>query len=112
MTFSKVPHNRDGWHFVIILAILWRLWVKASQENEKQTKLDLAKQMLLEVRQANNARLWVAMDRWYLCKKFLKWLIDERFDWVTKAKRNTVPCGYLPWQLAIYQCNYPQRGHD
>ena len=70
--------------------MLWRFWVKASQENEKQTKLDLAKQMLLEVRQVNNARLWVAMDRWFLCKKFLKWLMDEKFDWVTKAKRNTV----------------------
>ncbi|WP_348980697.1 transposase [Dehalobacter sp. UNSWDHB] len=46
--------------------------------------------MLLEVRQVNNARLWIAMDRWFLCKKFLKWLMDERFDWVTKAKRNTV----------------------
>lgn len=31
-----------------------------------------------------------AMDRWFLCKKFLSWLMDEKFDWVTKAKRNTV----------------------
>lgn len=70
--------------------MLWRFWVKTSQEDEKQTKLDLAKQMLQEVRQLNKARLWVAMDRWFLCKKFLKWLMDQKFDWVTKAKRNTV----------------------
>ena len=70
--------------------MLWRFWVKTDQENEKQTKLDLAKQMLSEVRQLNKARLWVAMDRWFLCKKFLNWLMDENFDWVTKAKRNTV----------------------
>lgn len=53
--------------------MLWRFWVKTDQENEKQTKLDLAKQMLSEVRHLNNARLWVAMDRWFLCKKFLNW---------------------------------------
>jgi len=70
--------------------MLWRFWVKTDQKNEKQTKLDLAKQMLLEFRQINNAKLWVAMDRWFLCKKFLRWLMDHNFDWVTKAKRNTV----------------------
>ncbi|SFG15293.1 hypothetical protein SAMN05660649_00894 [Desulfotomaculum arcticum] len=30
------------------------------------------------------------MDRWFLCKKFLRWFMDKNFDWVTKAKRNTV----------------------
>ncbi|WP_034142980.1 transposase [Desulfosporosinus sp. BICA1-9] len=70
--------------------MLWRFWVKASQENEKQSKLDLSKQMLLEVRELNSARLWVVMDRWFLSKKFLRWLMDQKFDWVTKAKRNTV----------------------
>ncbi|WP_243270061.1 transposase [Thermanaerosceptrum fracticalcis] len=69
--------------------MLWRFWVKTGQENEKQTKLDLAKQMLAEVRQLNKARLWIAMDRWFLCKKFLNWLTGQNFDWVTKAKRNT-----------------------
>ncbi len=34
--------------------------------------------------------LWVAMERWFLCKKFLVWLAFQDFDWVTKAKRNTV----------------------
>lgn len=70
--------------------MLWRFWVKSDQENEQETKIDLAKQMLFEIRQLSDARLWVAMDRWFLCKKFLRWLMDQRFDWVTKAKRNTV----------------------
>ena len=70
--------------------LLWRFWVKTDQRNEKQTKLDLAKQMLKEIRQLNSARLWVAMDRWFLCKKFLVWLRDQGFDWVTKAKSNTI----------------------
>ena len=80
--------------------MLWRFWVKTDQENEKQTKLDLAKQMLSEFRQINNAKLWVAMDRWFLCKKFLVWLADQEFDWVTKAKRNTILFRkiYDPWQ--------------
>lgn len=70
--------------------LLWRIWVKADQKNERQTKLDLARQMLAEVRQLNGASLWVAMDRWFLCKKFLIWLMEKNFDWVTKAKSNTV----------------------
>jgi hypothetical protein len=70
--------------------MLWRLWIKKHQENDKQTKIDLAKQMLSEIRQMNTAKLWIAMDRWFLCKKFLRWLMDQGFDWVTKAKRNTV----------------------
>lgn len=70
--------------------MLWRFWVKTGQGNEKQTKLELARQMLSEFRQLNSARLWVAMDRWFLCKQFLLWLIDHGFDWVTKAKRNTI----------------------
>ena len=67
--------------------LLWRFWVKTGQENEKQTKLDLAKQMLSEVHRLNSAKLWVAMDRWFLCKKFLRWLMDQGFDWVTVLYR-------------------------
>jgi hypothetical protein len=70
--------------------MLWRFWIKTDQKDEKQTKIDLAKQMLSEIRQMNSARLWVSMDRWFLCKRFLRWLMDQGFDWVTKAKRNTV----------------------
>jgi len=70
--------------------MLWRFWVKTGQENEKETKIDLAKQMFKGFRQINNARLWVAMDRWFLCKRFLVWLVEHNFDWVTKAKQNTV----------------------
>lgn len=70
--------------------LLWRFWIKGQQDSEKQSKLDLAKQMLLDIRSVSNARLIIAMDRWFLCKKFLVWLMDNNFDWVTKAKRNTV----------------------
>jgi len=70
--------------------MLWRFWVKKDQENEKQTKLDLAKLMLSDFRSINKSKVWVAMDRWFLCKRFLVWLVDQKFDWVTKAKRNTV----------------------
>lgn len=70
--------------------LLWRFWVKTENIKEKQTKLELAKKMLTAFRSLNDARVWVAMDRWFLCKKFLRWLMDNDFDWVTKAKRNTV----------------------
>lgn len=70
--------------------MLWRFWVKSDSTNEQQTKLDLAKQMLLEIRRLTQVKLWVAMDRWFLCKDFLVWLMGQQFDWVTKAKRNTV----------------------
>ena len=43
--------------------MLWRFWIKTDQKDEKQTKIDLAKQMLSEIRQMNSARLWVSMDR-------------------------------------------------
>jgi len=32
----------------------------------------------------------IAMDRWFLCKGFFNWLVEHNFDWVTKAKKNTV----------------------
>lgn len=51
--------------------------------------LDLAQQMLLMLRESVSCRLWVAMDRWYLCKNFFTFLEKHQFDWVTKAKRNT-----------------------
>jgi hypothetical protein len=41
------------------------------------------------LRESVNCRLWVAMDRWYLCKDFFLFLESHQFDWVTKAKRNT-----------------------
>lgn len=69
-----------------------RIWIKPKTEEEKLTKLtkfDLSKQMLLDLRKSVSCRLWVAMDRWYLCKDFFNFLTDNNFDWVTKAKRNT-----------------------
>jgi len=84
--------------------LLWRIWVKTENQDQKQTKLELAKKMLSQVRKTTNARLWVAMDRWYLSKKFLDWLLEHDFDWVTKAKRNTVLYRRIenPWSRKKY----------
>jgi hypothetical protein len=69
--------------------LFYSVWHKPETKGEGLTKLDLAKQMLLMLRESVTCRLWVAMDRWYLCKEFFTFLEDHHFDWVTKAKRNT-----------------------
>ncbi|WP_281886603.1 transposase [Paenibacillus sp. YYML68] len=69
--------------------LFYRVWHKSEQKNEGLSKIDLAKQMLLMLRESATCRLWVAMDRWYLCKGFFAFLEKHQFDWVTKAKRNT-----------------------
>lgn len=69
--------------------LFFRVWHKPKIKGEGLTKLDLAKQMLLMLRESVSCRLWVAMDRWYLCKLFFSFLEEHHFDWVTKAKRNT-----------------------
>lgn len=72
--------------------LFYRVWLKPKNEEEKltnPTKFDLAKQMLLDLRKSVSCRLWIAMDRWYLSKAFFNFLLDNNFDWVTKAKRNT-----------------------
>jgi hypothetical protein len=69
--------------------LFYRIWHKPEIKGEGLTKLDLAKQMLLMLRESVSCRLWVAMDRWYLCKHFFAFLEENNFDWVTKAKRNT-----------------------
>ncbi|UJF31744.1 transposase [Paenibacillus hexagrammi] len=69
--------------------LFFRIWHKPETKGEGLTKIDLAKQMLLMLRESVSCRLWVAMDRWYLCKHFFSFLEENNFDWVTKAKRNT-----------------------
>jgi hypothetical protein len=69
--------------------LFYSIWHKSEIKGEGLTKLDLAKQMLLMLRESATCRLWVAMDRWFLCKAFFTFLEDHHFDWVTKAKRNT-----------------------
>ncbi|UOF88940.1 transposase [Fodinisporobacter ferrooxydans] len=69
--------------------LFYRIWHKPEVKGEGITKLDLARQMLLMLRESVTCHLWVAMDRWYLCKKFFTFLEENNFDWVTKAKRNT-----------------------
>jgi hypothetical protein len=65
------------------------IWQKPAKKGEGHSKIDLAQQMLLKIRDYTTSRLWVAMDRWYLCKDFFNFLTAHSFDWVTKAKRNT-----------------------
>mgnify|MGYP001388090595 FL=1 len=69
--------------------LFYSIWHKSSDAETGLTKFDLARQMLLMLRESVNCRLWVAMDRWYLYKDFFVFLETHAFDWVTKAKRNT-----------------------
>lgn len=81
----------------LITPLSWRIWIqdKEKSSNTKKTKIDLAKDMLLSLRETTHVKLWVAMDRWFLCKDLFQWLKSNNFDWVTKCKRNT----------ALYQLN-------
>ena len=68
----------------------YAIWTKPENDaDKKQSKLDLAWQMLQAVRKQVTCRLWVVMDRWYFSKPFLLQCESANFDWVTKAKRNT-----------------------
>jgi hypothetical protein len=69
--------------------LFYRVWHKPETKGEGPTKIDLAMQRLRMLRESTACRLWVAMDRWYLCKNFFVFLEAHPFDWVTKAKRNT-----------------------
>lgn len=75
----------------LVTPLSWRIWVqdKENKKQSKRTKLVLAQEMLLSLREVSAARLWVAMDRWFLCKDFFQWLNTNGYDWVTKCKRNT-----------------------
>jgi hypothetical protein len=44
--------------------LFWRFWRKTKSQDDKQTKLELARKMLLDLRGTCRERLWVAMDRW------------------------------------------------
>jgi hypothetical protein len=87
-----------GLNLVVLHAVLkngleyplsYKVWRKPAVKGDGPTKLDLAMEMLLALRQSTTYRLWVAMDRWYLCKDFCTFLLANCYDWVTKAKRNT-----------------------
>ena len=70
--------------------LFYRIWRKPEVKGEGPTKYDLAMEMLVQLRKSVSCRLWVAMDRWYLSKDFFNFLTSNSYDWVTKAKRNTV----------------------
>jgi len=66
----------------LVTPLSWRIWVqdKENKTQSKRTKLYLAKEMLLSLRELSSARLWVEMDRWFLCKEFFQWLNTNDFD--------------------------------
>jgi hypothetical protein len=75
----------------LVTPLFWRIWVqdKENKSQSKRTKIELAQEMLLSLREVSSSRLWVAMDRWFLCKDFFQWLNSKGYDWVTKCKKNT-----------------------
>lgn len=72
--------------------LFYSFWDKPDPEEAAITKLDLALQQLRTMRNLlpPQLRLWVSMDRWFFSKPFCLKLEAMGFDWVTKAKRNTV----------------------
>jgi len=87
-----------GMNLVVLQAVLtsgleyplsYAVWHKPKDGEPEKTKFDLARELLLQLRKTVSCRLWIAMDRWYLCKDFFVFLMEHQFDWVTKAKRNT-----------------------
>lgn len=50
--------------------LFYRFWRKPEANGEGLTKFDLACEMLTQLRESVQCRLWVAMDRWYLKKEF------------------------------------------
>jgi hypothetical protein len=68
----------------------WRFWRKKVGDDPHKSKIQLVQEMLSDLRRTDSqTRLWVAMDRWFLCKKHFLWLEAHNFDWVTKAKTTT-----------------------
>ena len=59
--------------------LFYRIWRKPEVKGEGPTKLDLAQEMLVQLRKSVHYRLWVAMDRWYLAKEFFNFLVN--WDW-------------------------------
>ena len=72
--------------------LFFAFWRKPKEGMPVETKFDLALKMLQDLRATLSAelRLWVSMDRWFFNKDFFLALETLNFDWVTKAKRNTV----------------------
>jgi len=73
-------------------------WAKAEDVTATLTKFDLAVSQLKALRSVlpEKLRLWVSMDRWFFNKKFFAAVEDLNFDWVTKAKSNTVFYRQIP----------------
>lgn len=52
----------------LITPLFWYIWIQNKAVQAKLTKLELVKDMMSSLRKITDSRLWVAMDRWFLCK--------------------------------------------
>lgn len=66
----------------LVTPLLWSIWSqeKDTPKQEKRTRLVLAKEMLMNIRTLTDIKLWVAMDRWFICKELFQWLTSNNFD--------------------------------
>ena len=72
--------------------LLYSIWNKVKDTEIHLTKLDLALHLLQELKKQlpHPVRLCVAMDSWYFAKSLYLEIEKLEFDWVTKAKKNTI----------------------
>ena len=72
--------------------LFYSIWNKEQENKVHLTKLDLALQMLqaLKKQLPRPVRLCVAMDSWYFVKSLYLEIEKLEFDWVTKARKNTL----------------------
>jgi hypothetical protein len=72
--------------------LFYSIWNKEQENEIHLTKLDLALQMLqaLKKQLPRPVRLCVAMDSWYFVKSLYLEIEKLEFDWVTKARKNTL----------------------
>ncbi len=72
--------------------LLYSIWNKVKDTEIHLTKLDLALHLLQELKKQlpHPVRLCVAMDSWYFAKSLYLEIEKLEFDWVTKAKINTI----------------------
>ena len=74
--------------FKVPLAI--RLWTskQATSQRRYRTKLQLAQEMVIEVRAMNVPFTYIVFDGWYTAGWFAKWLNKCQIIWVGKAPKN------------------------
>jgi hypothetical protein len=71
--------------------LLYSIWKQDNDKNPHQSKLDLAFQMLQQLRGqlTTPVKCWVAMDSWYYVRSLYLGIEQLGFNWVTRAKSNS-----------------------